>query len=201
MQTIRTLLLLSGIMLISGSFKGYDDDLQNHYKNNGYFFAILDGNMFEMRDDDKYRAELVNKTGSLNQKASAQLSRVANSLIFYGNNYKDENGKPFDENIEFEYSFANGELGEPEDLKIEVKYDQHSYYQIPELTRFRISKIDWSEDRRNLLMNADFDCKMRRWGFPAESQPTIRVKGRMVGINVSVPAWVKIKEPNQLAGN
>ncbi len=198
MTKFTLLVFLSGIVLLTGSFKPEGD--QEHYKNSGYFFAILDGQMFEMRDDDKYRAELVNKTASLNSKTS-ELNRVATSLIFYGNQFKDENGKPFTESIDFEFSFSEGSTGEPGDLKIELNYDKHTYYQIPEKTRFHISKIEWSDDRRNYLLSADFDCKMRRWGFPAESQPTVRVKGRMVNINVSVPPWVKIKDPTQVAGN
>ncbi|MBK7148649.1 MAG: hypothetical protein IPH78_07425 [Bacteroidetes bacterium] len=199
MKKNATPFLLLGLLLVFGSFK--PDDENGHYKNNGYFFAILNGTMFEMRDDDKYRAELVNKTGSMNNSKAAQLSRVATSLIFYGNNFTDENGKIFTENIEFEYSFADGALGEPKDMKFEINYDKHVYYHLPDQSKFRITGFQWSDDHTFFLMNADFDCKMRRWGFPAESQPIVRVKGRMVNINVTVPAWVKLKDATQVAGN
>ncbi|MFN8300613.1 MAG: hypothetical protein U0T75_16040 [Chitinophagales bacterium] len=196
-KAVTPLLLL--LVIVSSGFRSQrpPEDDNGHYKNNGYFFAILNGNMFEMRDDDKYRAELVNKTGSMKDD---KLSRAATSLIFYGNDFKDENGKLFTENVEMEYTFDNGALGEPHDLKIEAHYDKQDFYHIPEATRFKIIKIDWSDDHTNFLLSADFDCKMRRWGFPAESQPTIRIKGRMVNINVTVPSWVKIKDPTQVAG-
>lgn len=77
----------------------------------------------------------------------------------------------------------------------------HDYYQIPELTKFVVKNITWSDDRREFIMSADFDCRMRRWGFPAESQLVVRLKGRMVNINVTAPAWIKIKDPRQVAGN
>lgn len=195
------LFFLLGVVLLSGSFTSKPEDDSGHYKNTGYFFAILNGTMFEMRDDDKYRAELVNKTGTLTGTTSANLSRVATSLIFYGNDFDLGNGKYFNENIEFEYSFNDGVLGEPKDLKIEIHYDKHDYFHEPNQTRFRVTKIDWSADRRTFLLTADFDCKMRRWGFPKESQPVVRLKGRMVNVEVTVPAWVKIKEPQQVAGN
>ena len=153
-------IFLLGVILFFGSFKPEGD--QEHYKNSGYFFAILDGKMFEMRDDDKYRAELINKSASLNNK-TAELNRVATSLIFYGNQFMDDKGKPMDENIDIEYSFANASTGEASDLKIELNYDKHAYYHIPEKTRFHVSKIEWSNDLRNYLVSADFDCKMRRW--------------------------------------
>ncbi len=174
--------------------------MQTTYKNNGYFFAILDGKMFEMRDEDKYRAELLNKTGAINHSVKAQLNRVATSVIFYGNQFKDAKGKLFDENLEFEFSFDEGALGEPNDLKIEAHYELNDYYHLPEYTRFKISSIDWSSDRREFLMNAEFDCKMRKWGFPAESQPVVRIKGKMVGVAVTVPPWIKLKDPNQVVG-
>ena len=194
-------LSLLAVILLFGSFKIIPDDESGHYKNNGYFFSILNGNMFEMRDSDKYRAELVNKTGNLNSTNSHSLNRSANSIVFYGNEFKDEKGKMFNETIEFEYTFDEGALGEPKDLKIEIHYDLHDYYQIPELSKFVIKNMTWSDDRREFIMSADFDCRMRRWGFPAESQPIVRLKGRMVNINVTVPPWIKLKDPNQVAGN
>ena len=200
MRNFTLPVMLLAVVFTSSSFTKLPDDDNGHYKNNGYFFAILNGNMFEMRDDDKYRAELINKTGTMSNSSSG-LSRVANSLIFYGNEFKDEKGKLFDENIDFEYTFDEGSLGEPKDLKIEIHYDMHDYYQIPELTKFVVKNITWSEDRREFIMSADFDCRMRRWGFPAESQPVVRLKGRMVNINVTAPAWIKIKDPRQVAGN
>ncbi len=198
MRKIITPLFLICILFVSGSFNSKPDDENGHYKNNGYFFAIMDGNMFEMRDDDKYRAELVNKTGSMKDD---KLSRVATSLVFYGNEFKDDAGKPFTENIDVEFSFEDGALGDVKDLKLEAHYDKHDYFHIPQATKFKVTKVEWSDDRRFYLLSADFDCKMRRWGFPAESQPTVRIKGRMVNINVSVPAWVKVKEPGQVANN
>ncbi len=103
MRNFTLPVMLLAVVFTSSSFTKLPDDDNGHYKNNGYFFAILNGNMFEMRDDDKYRAELINKTGTMSNSSSG-LSRVANSLIFYGNEFKDEKGKLFDENIDFEYT-------------------------------------------------------------------------------------------------
>lgn len=198
MRKIATPLLLIGILFVSGGFNSRPEDDNGHYKNNGYFFAILNGTMFEMRDDDKYRAELVNKTGSMKDDKT---TRVATSLIFYGNDFTDDKGKPFTENVDVEFSFDDGATGDVKDLKIEVHYDKQDYYHMPEATKFRVTKVEWSDDRRNYLLSADFDCKVRRWGFPAESQPVVRLKGRMVNINVTVPAWIKVDDPKQVAGN
>lgn len=201
MRKLFTYLLLTACVLVSGSFITLPEDDNGHYKNTGYFFAILNGNMFEMRDDDKYRAELVNKTGTMKNNSTGELNRVATSLIFYGNNFIGDDGKPFTENIDFEYSFENGALGEPNDLKIEIHYDKNDYYHEPNQTKFRVTKIEWTPDRRAFYLSADFDCKMRKWGFPRESMPIVRLKGRMVNVEVTVPAWIKLKDPGIVAGN
>jgi len=197
MKKIFTSLVL--MVVVCSSFLRLEDG-ETHYKNNGYFFAIIDGKMFELRDEDKYRAELVNRTGALNQ-TKGTLSRVDNTLTFFGPDFIDSTGKTYTESIEFSYNFEDGAIGEPKDLKIEVSYDKNNYYQLDKQTKFRVSKIDWNEDRRSFLLSADFDCKMRQWGFPAESQPVVRVKGRMVNIHVTVPPWIQIKNPKQTADN
>jgi hypothetical protein len=197
MKKIFTVSIL--LTLVCTSFIKMEDE-ETHYKNNGYFFAILDGKMFELRDEDKYRAELINRTGMINQNSSSS-SRVDNSLTFFGPDFTDSLGKVFTESIEFSYNFDDGSIGEPKDLKIEVKFDRNSYYQMDKLAKFRVTKIDWNEDRRSFFLSADFDCKMRQWGFPAESQPIIRVKGRMVNIHVTVPPWIQVKNPKQTADN
>lgn len=81
MRNFTLSVMLIAVICLSSSFTKLPEDDNGHYKNNGYFFAILNGTMFEMRDDDKYRAELINKTGTMSNSNSG-LSRVANSLIF-----------------------------------------------------------------------------------------------------------------------
>lgn len=175
-------------------------DDETHFKNSGYFFAILDGKMFEMRDNDKYRAELINRTATLENKSGGPTQVIA-ALNFYGNTFPNADGKAFDEMITMEYRFDEGALGAPKDFKIELHYDFKDYYQLPGSTKFNVSNIEWSPDRTSFLMSAEYDCKLRKWGFPAESQPVVRLKGRMVNIHVTVPPWVHIKNPRQTAGN
>lgn len=188
----RTILsvFLFATLLFGSSFKPQSS--QEKYSNSGYFMAILGTGMFELRDNDKYRAEMRTKGGTMNNNSS-ELNRSATSIMFYGNSFTDADGKSFDENLNVEYTLNNGGTGEVNDLKIDLNYDKYNYYQIPEKSSFQITKLEWSADHKNCLVSADFNCKMRRWGFPADEQPIVRLKGRMVNINVMVPPWIASK--------
>ncbi|MCS6935375.1 MAG: hypothetical protein NZM35_09540 [Chitinophagales bacterium] len=192
-----------GILLFAGvaiSFLPPPDENNEHYKNKGYFFAILNGNIFEMRDDEKYRAELIYRTGALVYN-NANLKQVTTSLSFFGNEFRGPDGKLFLENIEIEYSFDNGTLGEPRNLRIEVHYDLKEYYNDPQYSRFRISKIEWSPDSTYFYLSADFDCRMFRWGYPRDNTNSLRLKGKMVNIEVTVPRWMKLNDTKVVARN
>ena len=133
--------------------------------------------------------------------ASPKLTRVANTISFYGIDLRGADGTIFNEGLSFEYTFSDGALGEPGNQRIILDYNNEKYYNVERETKLRITKIEWSSDRRYFVMNADFECKMRRWGMPAQAQPTLKLKGKMEGINVTVPSWIVIKNPAQVAEN
>lgn len=190
MQKVILPCYLLSIFLLTTSLKNEGND--ERYSNSGYFMAIVGSNLFELRDNNKYRADMRTKSASLNNQTT-EFSRSTTALIFYGNNFTDSLGNSFDETVSIEYSLDNDELGEVNDLKIELNYDQHNYYHLPDKTIFKVTQVDWSADHKNCLVTADFDCRLRRWGFPANEQPIIRLKGKMVAINVTVPPWISAK--------
>jgi len=203
-KRILTICLLAATVILCGSFKKKVDSHLVQFKNDGYFIAVIDGKMFETRDDAKYSADLTNKSadvllGSSTNNNAPKLTRVANSLTFFGNQFFDESGNISEERINFDYTFNDGALGEASDRKIMLTYNGEKYYSLPEGSTFKITKLMWGADRRYCVMNADFDCKMRRWGIPAEAQPIVRLKGKMENINVSVPSWIVTKNPYQTA--
>lgn len=203
MKKIITIFLLVAIVVIGGSFKKKSDSHLVRFKNDGYFIAVVDGKMFETRDDSKYSADLVNKSADVllgsSPTTTPKLTRVANSISFFGNQFFDESGNTCEERINFEYTFNDGATGEAADRKIMLHFNNDKYYNLPEGTTFKITKLMWSADRRYFVMNAEFDCKMRRWGIPAEAQPIVRLKGKMENINVTVPSWIITKNPYQTA--
>jgi hypothetical protein len=183
-------------ILICSAFAPPQDN--SYFKNDGSLLAVIDGKNFELRDKDRYHAELVYKTASIN-KGNNIVKHVATSISFFGTTIKDEKGNDFKEKMEFEYGFNEGALGEPTEIKLELNYDRKSYYILPEQSKINVTKVDWSADRRSFVLSADFDCVMRKWGYPSDSQPTIKLKGKMENIQVSVPGWINIKNPTQQA--
>jgi hypothetical protein len=191
MEKLFTTAFLCMLLLTQGSFKHEDRE----YKNVGYFFAVIDNkNMFELRDNYRYRAELVNKNASIDGRT---VSHVVNAMEFYGNNFVSNDGKSFEEVLTMDIDFNNGRVSDDNGMVIEMKYDGESYFHLPAQSKFKTYRIDWSSDQRYFYITADFDLKMKRWGFPSESQPVIKVKGRMSGIKVTVPAWVQLRSSVQ----
>ena len=179
------------VLTTQGAF--HNDDRE--YKNTGYFFAVIDNkSMFELRDNYKYKAELVNKNAAIDGRSTM---RVVNSMEFFGNSFNNAEGKQYDESLAMDIDFNNGRVSDDNGFVIEMKYDGESYFHLPAQSKFKVHRIDWSSDQRYFFLTAEFDLKMKRWGFPSESQPVIKVKGRMSGIKVTVPAWVQLKNSNQ----
>lgn len=178
------------------SFKPSGDN--DYYRNDCNLLAVVEGKNFELRDNDKYHAELLYKSSSMSGTSSLKKQVDAN-IIFFGNALKDENGNPWNEKLEFEYSFADGALGDAADVNVQLSYDRKTYYMLADGSQMKITRVDWSADRRSFILNAEFDCQLRKWGYPADTQPTVHLKGKMENITVSVPAWINMKNPNQQA--
>jgi len=201
MKRFATLLILSVIILGGSSFKTKRRAHAEQFKNDGYVQVIVDGRILDLRDDNKYTADLVNKSSDLpfNNTPGAKITRVANSLNFYGADFRDEDGNTFTEGINFEYTFAEGALGDAADGRITLNYNNQRFNNIAGETKFRITKIQWSSDRRYFVMDAEFECKMRRWGKPLAAQPMLKIKGQLENITVTVPSWVVLKNPTSVA--
>lgn len=195
MKRLCTVLILVTTLVGAESFK-----LKHHpantqqFKNDGYVMAVIDGKVFEVREENKYTAELKNKsTGNPlfpGTTTDARLSRVANVINVYGGDFQDMDGSMFNESIGFEYTFNNGALGEGADKSITLNYDNQKFYSIPADSKIKITRLDWSSDHRSFAMDADFDCKLRRWGVPASAQPLVHMKGKIENITVSVPNYI-----------
>jgi hypothetical protein len=202
MKRLVTIFALASILLVGESFKVKHRRVTDQYKTEGYLQAVIDGKIFETRDDNRYTATLKNKSTdnfTANNKADAPLSRVENMVSFFGGDFQDPDGNIFNESVGFEYTFNDGSLGDAANQRITLNYNNQKYYNVEGETRLKITRIQWSSDRRNFTMDAEFDCKMRRWGVPFQAQPTVHLKGKMEGINVTVPSWIITKNPNQTA--
>jgi hypothetical protein len=193
-----SILLLVAIVLTAGSFKSKRKYNQAGYKKDGYFIAVVDGKMFVTRDENRYSAELVNKTTDAfweSMEVKSKLKGVTNSMTFFGNQFFDASANLAEERINFSYTFNDGATGAAANPLILMHYNNDKYYNLPESTTFKITKLMWNQDRRYCVVNAEFDCKMRRWGVPAANQPVVHLKGTMENINITNPSGI-YKSPN-----
>ena len=94
MKRFLTLFFLLSIIVAGSSFKLKRNAHVEQFKNDGYLTAIIDGKSFQAREDNKYTAELMNKSAESNNLiASAnggKLTRVATMVNFYGSDFKDD---------------------------------------------------------------------------------------------------------------
>jgi len=201
MKRLFTLFFLLTIFIAGSSFKMKPAAHTEQFKNDGYLMAVIDGKTFEARDENKYTAELMNKSNDNSTliQTGSKITRVATAINFYGSEYKDEDDNTFTESLGFEYTFNEGSLGETADQRMVLSYNNKKYTSIPSETKMKIHKIQWSSDKRSFTISADFDTKMHSWGSPAMAQQTLRVKGKMEDITITVPSWIIVKNAVQTA--
>ena len=203
MKRLFSMFLLCSLLVAGSSFKFKRQAHTEQFKNDGYLMAVIDGKTFQPRDDNKYTAELLNKSADNGAliPTGAKTTRVATAINFYGTDFKDDDNNTFTESLGFEYTFNEGSSGSVADQKIILNYNNQKFTSIPADTKINVNKIEWSSDRRSFTISADFDTKMKSWGSPAMAQQTLRVKGKMEDITVSVPSWIMLKNNIQTASD
>ncbi|HWB63410.1 MAG TPA: hypothetical protein VG603_07870 [Chitinophagales bacterium] len=201
MKRLFTITLLLTIIVAGQSVKKHRPH-PAQVKNDGFMIAVVDGKNLSLNDETRYTAELKSMATdnfAFNSNAGSKLTRVAADIQFLGADMKDEDGNTFSESLDFQYTFNEGSLGNAGDGHISLNYNGEKFYSLVPDTKFNITKIEWSKDRRAFTLSADFDCKVRRWGMPTSSQPVMKLKGQMQDIAVTVPSWIVLKNPGQVA--
>lgn len=192
MKKLFTPIVLIVAALALYSFKPVNE-YRDSFKSEGTIEASINGRPFVLRPDAFYRAILVNKPNPFATSADASRNRVATSLVFYGTDSTDANGRFFTENIAIEYTFstqANGEMSDASDVTFDLRYNLAEYYMLPEGNFFKVSKVEWNADKTSFLLSGKFDCNMHRRGYSDDLQPVVRMKGYINDIKVDVPPWI-----------
>src|ERR1019366_8539864 len=103
MKRLFTTFFVVSLVLVGSSFKKHRGHVE-HYKNEGYMMAVIDGRVFETREENKYTAELKNKSNNdlfANGNATA-LTKVTTSVNFFGTDFKDDDNNVFTESLGIE---------------------------------------------------------------------------------------------------
>lgn len=184
-------LLLVAVLALTAFVPG--DGYRDEFKSEGGIDASINGKQFMLRENAFYRATLVTKPNPFAASTDASRNRVVTSLIFYGLDSVDANGRFFQENIAIEYTFstqANGEMSDASDVSFDLHYNLADYYMLPEGNFFKVSKVEWNAEKNAFLLSGKFDCNMHRRGYSNDLQPVVRMKGYINDIKVDVPPWI-----------
>lgn len=180
--------LLLGLLLFAPI---QEPALLQEQEDRGYIRASVSGAPYHVREDQYLRGLLLTKVGSVD-------GRVPNKsyvgLTAYGNNM-EEGAKYFEEKIMLEFDFnANTTLGEQSGYSIGLRYKGSDYYVLADQPQhFTITNITWEEDKKHFRVSANFECKMRTWGYPSDGKPDATFKGSIENIRVTVPSWLASK--------
>jgi hypothetical protein len=84
-------------------------------------------------------------------------------------------------------------LGEPSGYAIALQFSGTNYFMLTEGSKLEITKFEWESDRKHFNLSADFNCKLRSFGYPNDGKKDVMLKGRMSDIRITVPSWIANK--------
>jgi hypothetical protein len=180
MKTHIAILLLTGCLALS-SFTPDDG---------GSFSATIDGKAFQISNEQLYRGLVTKKAGSMDGR---QPARTLVSATFNGPSSNATEGRLFNENIVVEINYEADKTGAPSYYTLGMQYQSGNYTCIKEQSKLTVTQFEWESDKKHFRMSADFNCKLRSWGAPADGKKDISVKGKMTNIRITVPSWITAK--------
>lgn len=198
MKQFFCLTFLAGCLIMCFAFS--PETYTDTYKEKGSVYATVNSRNFEFRQKDFYRALLLKKSNPLAFSAEAKNRTVA-SITFFGNDTTSIDNSPFSENFNMEYNFNPTSIGEIPNSSFELHYELNDYYILPDESHWIVTKMNWSPDKSYFLLTGEFECKLRKQGFPVDEQPVVTLKGNLHEINVSVPPWLISKIAAEQAEN
>lgn len=189
MKQFFTCLLLECIFF--GARSGTPDGYRDSFHSTGAISATINGQQFQVREGDFYRAILVNKAASFTNSSTGK--QIVTSLYFYGKDSIDAEQNSFTEHINIDYTFNPSQMGDMSNVHIDVNYQLGEYYMLPEKNEFRVTKMEWNTDRTGFVLSGRFECILKKRGYSSDWQHEVRMKGEISDVNVSVPPWIASK--------
>lgn len=184
MKSLTVIHLILACLLFT-SFKGYEEE-----KNPGAFYATIDGKMFKLREDQLFRGLLMTKSASMDGRTP---SKTVISTTFNGSSYDNADGRLFSELAQFEIGYDGEKLGAPSGYAIALQFDATNYFMLTEGSQLEITKFEWESDKKHFNLSAEFNCKLRSFGYPNDGKKDVVFKGRMSDIRITVPSWIAHK--------
>ena len=187
MKNRFTLLILLAVLATAlDAFRPNEED-----EKKGSFFATVDGSSFQLKPDDLLKGTFANKSGSIDGRTPAH---TIINVTFNGPSYNRQDGRPFNETVQFELNYEDQKLGEPSPYSVALQYQSTDYSLIKEISKVKVTQFTWEADHKHFRLSAEFDCKMRSWGYPMDGKKDVNLKGRMTDIRITAPSWITAKK-------
>lgn len=156
----------------------------------GGFVATIDGKAFKLRQGQLFRGLVANKQGTMDGREPA---RTVVAATFNGPEANQEEGRLVNEAILVEINYEPDKMGAYDNFSLAMQFESGNYYTLKDQSKLNVTQFEWEGDRKHFLLSADFNCKMRSWGAPADGKKDLALKGRMNNIRITVPSWVTAK--------
>lgn len=153
------------------------------------FKALVDGEPFQLGNEQLYRGLLVTRAASMDGKIP---SRTVISTSFTGNSSAGD-GRLIADNIQFEIEYDANKTGSSSNYAVTMQYRNVNYYMVKEQSKLGIVSLSWESDKKHFVVTSDFDCKMRSFNYPSDGVKDVLLKGRMSNIRITVPSWLAAK--------
>lgn len=157
MKKISLFLSLSAVVLFSNA--GVNKALD----------AKIDGCKFDLKKTSKYVAHL-----SPDGKTA--------SVTFHGNDILDKQGKAHAQKLNVEYALSDA--GEATVKSVVLEFNEQKFYNIPGSALPNVSKIEWSKDKKSLVLTASFDCKVQKPQTSEQYEGIIGIQGSIEKVKV-----------------
>lgn len=152
----------------------------------GTLLATINGEPFALRQDQYYTGMLLTKEGSMDGRIPPRT--VINST-FYGPSYLLIGNRTFDENIALEVAYDCDKKCTGSQFAFALQHDSTNYYMVREQSKFTVTQFVCEADKRHFRLSADFDCRMRSWGYPADNKPDVLLQGSLINLRITIPGW------------
>ncbi len=159
MKKLSLLLSLCAVILFSNAGTGKSP-----------FTAKIDGCKFDLKKNSKYTAQL-----SADGKTAI--------VTFYGNDIYDQQGKPHAQKLNVEYTITDGQAVVK---SVVLEFNEQKFYNIPGTALPNISKIEWSKDKKSLVLTANFDCQVQKPQTSEMFEGIIGIQGSIENVKVDV---------------
>ncbi len=133
--------------------------------------AKIDGCKFDLKKNSKYTAQL-----SPDGKTA--------TVTFYGSDIYDQQGKPHAQKLNVEYAISSA--GEATVKGVLFEFNEQKFYNMPGTELPNISKVEWSKDKKSLVLTAHFDCKVQKPQTSEMFEGIIGIQGSIENVKVDV---------------